>query len=117
MESSILISTKKVLLIDASYDAFDLDVITHINTALSTLTQMGIGPADGFMIEDDTEEWEDFIGDDARYSMIRTYVYLKVSMLFDPPTTGYLVDAKNNQIREIEWRLNVLREEDMEEVT
>jgi hypothetical protein len=118
MESSILQSTKKVLGIDSTYEAFDLDVITHINTALATLTQMAIGPLEGFMIEDESATWEDFIGTsgdpaevDPRFNLIRTYVYLKVSILFDPPVLGYLIDAKNNQIRELEWRLNVLREE------
>jgi len=73
---------------------------------------------EGFMIEDESATWEDFIGTsgdpaifDPRFNLIRTYVYLKVSVLFDPPVLGYLIDAKNNQIRELEWRLNVLREE------
>ena len=111
METSILTSTKKVLGIDAAYVVCDLDIITHINSVFSTLTQLGIGPADGFMIEDDTADWTDFIGDDLQYNAVKTYVFLKVRMLFDPPQTSYLLDAMNHQIAEVEWRLNVHREE------
>lgn len=113
MEQSILNSTKKILGIADSYDAFDLDVITHINTAFSTLTQLGIGPNTGFMIEDESEEWADFIDTetDPQYNTVRSYVYLKVRMLFDPPTTSYLITAMNEQITQLEWRLNVHREE------
>lgn len=111
MEASILTSTKKILGIPDDYTVFDLDIITHINTAFSTLTQLGVGPAEGFMIEDDTAEWTDFIVDDLQYNSIKTYVYLKVRQLFDPPTTSYLITAFNEQIRELEWRLNVHREE------
>jgi hypothetical protein len=111
METSILISTKKVLGIDKDYTAFDLDIITHINTAFSILTQLGVGPAEGFMIEDDTTEWAEFIVDDMQYNSVKTYVYLKTRQLFDPPTTSYLITAFDEQIRELEWRLNVHREE------
>lgn len=117
MDSSILQSTKKILGLDASYNAFDLDILTHINTAFSILFQMGIGPEDGYFIEDETATWEEFIGagdppiSDARFNMVRSYVFLKVGVLFDPPQMGYLIDLKNNQIKELEWRLNVMREE------
>lgn len=110
MEQSILISTKKVLGIAADYTAFDLDILTHINTAFSTLTQLGIGPSVGFMIEDDVAEWSDFIGEDLRIHSVKSYVFLKVRMLFDPPQTSYLIEAMTHQIEEIEWRLNVERE-------
>lgn len=112
MEDSILISTKKILGIAADYTAFDLDVITHINTAFSTLTQLGVGPSGGFMIEDDTLTWDDFVTDDIQsVSSIKTYVYLRVKMLFDPPPTSFVIDALQKQILELEWRLNVHREE------
>jgi hypothetical protein len=111
MEQSILTSTKKILGIAADYTIFDLDIITHINAAFSTLTQLGVGPAEGFMIEDVDDEWEDFIADDAQYNSVKSYVYLKVRQLFDPPTTSYLIGAVEKQIQEIEWRLNVHREE------
>jgi len=111
MEQSILISTKKILGIDKDYDVFDLDIITHINSAFSTLTQLGVGPAAGFMIEDDSEVWTDFIADDLQYNSVKSYVFLKVRQLFDPPSTSYLISAVEKQIEELEWRLNVHREE------
>lgn len=112
METSILNSTKKILGIANDYTAFDLDIITHINSAFSTLTQLGVGPENGFMIEDDSLEWSDFIpADDPQYSSVKTYVYLKTRRVFDPPQTSYLISAMNDQIEELEWRLNVHREE------
>ena len=112
MEQSILISTKKILGISEDYTVFDLDIITHINSAFSTLTQLGVGPAAGFMIQDDQELWTDFIVDDLQYNSVKSYVFLKVRQLFDPPTTSYLISAVERQITELEWRLNVHREED-----
>lgn len=113
MEQSILISTKKVLGIAEDYTVFDLDIITHINTAFSTLTQLGVGPAEGFMIEDETAVWTDFdpIDDDRLYNSVKSYVFLRVRQLFDPPSTSYLIAAFDRQIQELEWRLNVYREE------
>lgn len=111
MDTSILNSTKKILGIDEDYTVFDPDIITHINTALSTLTQIGIGPPGGFMIEDDSAVWGDFIADDPRFNSVKSYVFLKVKMMFDPPTTSYLIDSMGRQIQELEWRLNVQREE------
>ena len=112
METSILISTKKILGLDRDYTVFDQDVITHINTAFSILAQLGIGPPQGYMIEDDTAEWTDFIGDDFQLNSVKSYVYLKVRQLFDPPQTSYLISAMERQIGELEWRMNVYREED-----
>ena len=111
MSNSILTSTKKILGIDADYTAFDLDIITHINSALATLTQLGIGPTTGFMIEDATETWEAFLGTDLNLNPVKSYVYLRVRLLFDPPTTSYLMTSMKEQLQEIEWRLNVYREE------
>jgi hypothetical protein len=111
MEQSILTSTKKILGIAEDYTVFDLDIITHINTAFSTLTQLGVGPAAGFMINDDTEVWTDFIANDLQYNAVKTYVFLRVRQLFDPPSTSYLISAFDAQIKELEWRLNVHREE------
>lgn len=110
MEQSILTSTKKILGIAADYTAFDLDIITHINAAFSTLTQLGVGPPNGFMIEDADVEWYDYIEDDIQLNTVKSYVFLKVRQLFDPPTTSYLITAMETQIRELEWRLNVNRE-------
>jgi len=111
MEQSILNSTKKILGIAEDYTVFDLDIITHINSAFSTLTQLGVGPAAGFMINDATAVWQDFIDDDYQYNAVKSYVYLKTRQLFDPPTTSYLISAVEKQIQEFEWRLNVHREE------
>lgn len=113
MEQSILTSTKKILGIAEDYTVFDLDIITHINTVFSTLTQLGVGPAAGFMIEDESAEWSDFIDvdTDPQYNAVKSYMFLRVRYLFDPPSTSYLIGATENQIRELEWRLNTHREE------
>lgn len=111
METSILQSIKKLLGIPSDYDVFDSDVMTHVNSAFSTLTQLGIGPSTGFMIEDDSAEWADFLADDKQLNPVKTYVALRVRQIFDPPQTSYLIEAFNAQIKELEWRLNVYREE------
>jgi hypothetical protein len=107
MEQSILTGTKQILGLDESYTAFDFDVITHINSAFATLNQLGIGPDDGFMIEDATAVWDDFYTDNLPLNPVKTYVYLRVRMLFDPPTTSYMIEAMQKQIAELEWRLNI----------
>lgn len=108
--SSILNSTKKILGLDYSYTAFDMDIITHINAAFSVLNQLGIGPADGFFIESTDESWDEFIVPTNQMNLVKTYVYLKVRMFFDPPSTSYLIEAMNKQIAECEWRLSLFRE-------
>ncbi|MET0786503.1 MAG: hypothetical protein ABWY25_07355 [Paenisporosarcina sp.] len=110
MEESILNSTKKILGLDADYTPFDLDVITHINAAFSILNQLGVGPEEGFSIDDDTAVWGDFSCPPNQLHLVKTYVYLKVRLLFDPPATSYLIEAANQQIKEYEWRLNIFRE-------
>ena len=109
---SILNSIKKILGIDEAYTAFDPDITIHINSVFATLNQLGIGPTEGFMIEDDEATWDDFLGTDLRLNNVKSYVYLRVRMLFDPPTTGYLIDAMKEQIKEMEWRINAYREEE-----
>lgn len=111
MEHSILTSTKKVLGIDAAYTAFDLDIITHINAVFSTLHQMGLGPELGFEIEDATPVWTDFEADPVLVGHIRTYVYLKVRLIFDPPSTSFVLAAMEKQAGELEFRLSLAREE------
>lgn len=111
MEESILRATKKVLGIGLDDDSFDLDVITHINSAFSNLHQLGIGPIDGFAIDDEEAEWADFgISSTPTLSLLKTCIYLRVRLLFDPPTTSYLLSATQQQVQEHEWRLSVLRE-------
>jgi hypothetical protein len=117
MENSILLSTKKILGIADSYTVFDLDIITHINATFNLLYQLGIGPAEGFMIEDDSAVWEDFADVPMhQLNLVRTYVFLKVRMLFDPPTTSFMITAMTDQIKEYEWRLNCFREWDLDPV-
>jgi hypothetical protein len=108
MEESILISIKKMLGIDESYTAFDLDVMVHINSVLMILTQLGVGPSEGFAIEDDSTTWGDFMDDgNTRLNSVKTYMYLKVKLLFDPPTSSATIDSFNRLISELEFRLNV----------
>lgn len=111
MGDSILNSTKKNLGLEADYTAFDPDIIMYINGVFSTLNQLGVGPEDGFSIEDSTPTWDAFIGTNKKYNFVKTYVYLRVRILFDPPATSYVISAMNDQIKELEWRISVLREE------
>lgn len=110
MEASILTATKKVLGIDSEYIEFDLDITMHINSAFSSLNSLGIGPVDGFVIEDADAVWDDLGLPLVQLSMVKTYVFLKTRMLFDPPTTSYLIDATERQIAEHAWRLTQFRE-------
>lgn len=104
---SILTSIKKLLGIEEEYTQFDADLIIHINSVLSILTQLGVGPSEGFSIADKTAVWTDFVPGDARLSSIRTYVYLKVKLLFDPPLSSAVIESTKQLISELEWRLNV----------
>lgn len=108
---SILTETKKVLGIDENYTVFDTDIKMHINTAFTTLQQLGVGPLTGFMITDHAPSWDNFTDADINLNAVKTYVYLRVRLLFDPPTTSFALEAMKEQIRELEWRLNVYSEE------
>lgn len=107
---SILTSIKKLLGIAEDYEHFDQDLIIHINSVLSVLTQLGVGPSEGFLIEDENATWNDFIPEDKRLSSIRSYVYMKVKLLFDPPLSSSVMESMNRMISEFEWRLNVAAE-------
>lgn len=107
MVDSILTSIKKLLGPEEIYEHFDADIIMHINSAFSTLTQLGVGPEEVFVIKDKTAIWTDFIQDDKRLEFVKTYIYLKVKLVFDPPLSSSVLDAMNRQINELEWRLNV----------
>lgn len=111
MENSILKTTKKDLGIVAENTDFDAEIITKINSVFSTLNQLGIGPENGFQIEDATPTWDLFYGTNKKYNSVRTYMSLRVRLLFDPPTTSYHMDAVKSQLEELEYRLSVLREE------
>ena len=111
MNESILTSIKKLLNIPADYAVFDQDILIHINSAFGTLHQLGLGPVEGFEISDDSVTWNAFMGGDPKLNSVRTYVFLKVKLPFDPPPTSFGLDALKQQISELEWRLNVVREE------
>lgn len=106
---SILTSIKKMLGIDEEYTHFDADIVMHINSVLMILTQLGVGPAEGFVIEDDTSTWVDFIpeANAAQLHAVKSYIYMKVKLIFDPPLSSAVIDSMNRQIAEFEWRLNV----------
>lgn len=108
MEESILNSVKKILNLPSDYDAFDLDVIMAINTAIANLTQIGVGPAEGFEIEDDTAQWVSLLGDDPRLNGAKNYIGLYVRLIFDPPANSFGIAAVEKQLQEMLWRLEVI---------
>lgn len=108
LTESILQSIKKLLGPGSEYDHFNPDIIMHINSVLSILAQMGVGPSDGFAITGKDETWSDFISKEPnKFSMVKSYVYLKVKLLFDPPLSSAAIESINRQISELEWRLFV----------
>jgi len=106
-EKGILSLTKKSLSMAEEYDVFDDQIIMHINSVFADLTQLGVGPVDGFEIEDDTAKWSDFLGTDKRLNGAKSYMYLRVRRLFDPPQVGFVLTAMDAEIEKWEWRLNV----------
>lgn len=109
---SILTSVKKMLGLTEEYDAFDSDIIIHINSVFMVLTQLGVGPQNGFSIKDKTSVWSDFIPEtNMYYEGVKTYMCWKVRMMFDPPTSSVVAEAANRIIGEFEWRLNFAAEE------
>lgn len=110
MIESILESVKKKLGLAPEYDVFNEDLVITINSALSTLTQIGVGTAEGFSITGADEEWSAFLGSDPGFAGVKDYVYLRTRMVFDPPTTSYMITAMEKQISELEWRINVYYE-------
>lgn len=111
-EESILVYVKRLLGIQSDYNHFDPDIIYGINAAFAVLTQLGVGPAEGFMISDDTSKWSDFVADKSRLSLIKEYVCLRTRLLFDPPSSSALIDAMNKTVAEYEWRLYVASDGD-----
>lgn len=108
---SILTSIKKMLGISKEYDVFDAVLIMHINSAFMNLNQLGVGPSEGFSIIDEVDKWSDFVPEDnPNFESIKSYVYLKVRLLFDPPTNSSVIESMNRQINEFEWRLNIAAE-------
>lgn len=113
MEASILDSTKKILGVPDDYTAFDTDIITHINSAFAVVSQIGVGPTHGFAIEDSGEKWEDLALPADQLGLLKTLIFLKTQMLFDPPATSFLIGAKNDQIEELTTRLSWMREAEL----
>ena len=109
---SILTSVKKLLGLTEAYTAFDPDLIMHINSVLMILRQMGVGPAEGFAIRDAAATWSDFMADCPDIEAVRSYVALKVRLLFDPPQSSSMMEATKNLIGELEWRLYVMCDKD-----
>lgn len=111
LEESILTSIKKLLGITEAVTVFDMDIAFHINTVFANLAQMGVGPKDefghniGFRLNSVDDKWSNFTNDDKLIENVKTYVYIKVKMAFDPPTSSALIDAFNAQAKELEWRL------------
>lgn len=110
IDESILDTTKKILSVDAEYDVFDLDIMTHINTYFSVLHQVGVGPKDGFAITGPLEVWGQFTNNYAVLNDVKSYIWAKVRLAFDPPTTGYTTTLIENLCKELEWRLQVTAE-------
>lgn len=113
---SILTSIKKLLGIAEEYEHFDSDIIMHINTVFMTLNQIGVGPDSVFHIKSNTETWSDFLGDQTDLEAVKTYVYHKVRLAFDPPTSSSHQESINRQISELEWRMNLQAETNNKEV-
>lgn len=114
MKNSILLTIKKLLGIAPEYDCFDTDIIIHINYAIATLNQIGY-PSNGFIVSNARDSWDDYLEDDARLELIKTYIYLKVKMVFDPPTSGMVMDSYKQLVAELEWRINSLVDYEREE--
>ena len=106
---SILTSIKKLLGITEEYEHFDADIIMHINSVFMVLTQLGVGPSEGFSIKDKTTTWNEFISDNQLES-VKSYMHMKVKLMFDPPLSSAVMDCMNRMISEFEWRLNVAAE-------
>lgn len=104
---SILTSIKKLLGISAEYDHFDADIIMHINSVFMILTQLGVGPEEGFAISDEDAIWSDFTQDDKTIEAVKSYMHQKVRLLFDPPTSSAVTESLNRMINEFEWRLYI----------
>ena len=107
---SILTSVKKIIGISEEDESFDTDLIIHINSVLMILNQLGVGPEDGFSITDKSAVWTDVIGDNKLIEATKTFVGLKVRLIFDPPTSSAVLDSINKTISELEWRINVMVE-------
>lgn len=110
IDEGILTTIKKMLGLDEEYTPFDMDVMVFINGAMMALCQMGVGPKEGFTISGYTETWAEFLVNPVNLESAKTYIYLQVRMLFDPPTNSFVMEAMKRQCEEILFRLNVQAE-------
>lgn len=108
---SILLTIKKLLGLDECYTPFDEDIRVHINSALMTLNQLGVGPKKPFVVTGDSETWDQFLLSSEQFEAVKSFIYLSVKIVFDPPSTSYVLDAYKRQIDEYAWRLRVQKEE------
>lgn len=111
---SILASTKAALGIVPEYTAFDNQIIMYINTVFSKLYQLGVGPSDGFSITDEKDTWDDYLEGNKLLNMVITYMHGSVKLMFDPPTNSFATTALNDQMKELEWRINVAVDPELE---
>lgn len=107
---SILTSIKKMLGMEEDYKHFDAEITFAINSILMALGQVGVGPEEGYFITGEEETWSVYLGDRRNMEAVKTYVYLRVRLIFDPPANSFLIEAMDRQIRELEWRLNIMAE-------
>lgn len=107
MQDSILMTIRKLVCGDPYADHFDTDLLVHINACFSILNQLGVGPENGFVVTDEAQSWSSYIADNHILNMVKTYVTLKVRVIFDPPLTSSVLEAMNKEISQLEWRLNV----------
>lgn len=112
---SILTSIKKMLGITEEYEHFDTDIIMHINSVFMILNQLGVGPEKGFSIKGKEELWTDFLPEEQKLELVKSYMHLKVKLLFDPPMGSAVIEVMNRMISEFEWRLNVAVDPENEE--
>ncbi|HAU85221.1 MAG TPA: hypothetical protein DCW90_06880 [Lachnospiraceae bacterium] len=108
MNESILKTIKKLIGCAEDYTQFDVDIILHINTAFSTLNHLGVGPQNGYRISDESNTWDEFETDPTKLGLIKDYIYLKVKLLFDPPSSSSFLENAEKQLKEMEWRLYMM---------
>lgn len=107
---SILTSTKKLLGLAEDYIEFDVDITMHINSTFATLNQLAVGPTNSLFIVDKVATWDDFLVGQLNINSVKSYVYFKVRLAFDPPATSFAITSMENMAKELEFRLNVVME-------
>lgn len=110
MNESILTSIKKLLNIEEDCTDFDEEVIVHINSVFSDLYQLGVGPDGGFAIIDKDTAWKELLSDDKQLNNVKTYMYLRVKLVFDPPLSGSVISSMEREVNKLEWRINIAAE-------